>query len=1137
MSVSRAAATFFLLILLLLCAPLVARADTDSNSLSADKVCINPKADYSCDYRQRSQKPGKVCWYNYPCKADPIGNAVPASGGCIAQNVCRAKQCGGGPCKTTDVPVKPTGQTPSAQPPPQLPNIPSPSGGGSGGGQQPESPTAPPRDNSILCWALGSCSSPDATGQPTAGSAQDFERSLGGLGGLNDRGSPSQGPNAPSAPEGEFWSNIAKFLSPSSPSPSDTGLTDMSNTRLPANYGQSTFGLPTDSDGTDQYMSQFEESPTREYAWYDPRGWFTSPAPQEPDPFPTAATDPAPPASQPESNVAGNDEKLPPNSQPTSLPNAAQTQPEPLRVGPGGRVDPVEFAKSVAEKAAQIDTSTWPEKTLRDLGRIGVTDPTDPYQLAEGVTKLAMQECGFSFNCAYVKNPNENSIGVLQFGVGDQFGPNGTPLTLSDVRNPDKSVDAFFEAAQQGKLSNTFGPIQRGGGQVLQHGGWYDANVAPYLTPVSGPAEPFGPVAVGPPPPAPAAFTTEDPYMSVEPSPSPTPSSNPIVAIGNWFSDIGNRISDSWTTANTSLGQNDTGLGPIDQNMLFEPSPTPPTLFERLFGTRQPEPDSFPAEATDIDRTPPSPTPSSNPIAAIGNWISGSWTSANEGLLAVQDSTLDPTDQNMSQFEQSPAPKYAWYDPLGLFTSPVSQGPGDFPADATDIDGISREPVNTTDTPAPMPESVPLPPPRPNVLPYGPDSDIGKTGLEAVAKEVLAKEGGPLADLSDKATTQAVDAMRKSLIATGLPNQLCDGCSVSKDGKDIVFPDSGAINADVLKDERFLGELEKTIIAQEKTYLLPELFGEIGAQELANDFRTAFQPPVAPASEPTPSSNPITAIVNWFSGIWTSANGGPLAVQDGPPDTTDPKMSQFEPSPAPEYAWYKPWTWGGSAPEPDSFPPDAERIDIDGATPSPTPSSNPITDFGNWLSGTWTSANAPFLADENSGTLAEAPPTVSTAELEGGAPSASPSIPGQADVQAGTENQFPNCTEGPCVGAPTPRPRPDFEAQQQSAIKTLAKLTPDMSAGLKALNNAGITGADEKTIEKGMATVPQARAAAVTLGDTVLVRQIDDYLAAQRSMQRAYKSDGGLAAWPWKDQVYSLGQSVIQTIDNRKYRK
>ncbi len=123
----RFAASFLALFLLLSGIPFTTQADIDSGTMSADTICINPNADYSCDYGQPSKKPGKVCWYDRPCKADEIGGSVPASGGCIAQNVCRATQCAGGPCKTADVPVQPvTLQGTPVEPPQTTPGTPGP---------------------------------------------------------------------------------------------------------------------------------------------------------------------------------------------------------------------------------------------------------------------------------------------------------------------------------------------------------------------------------------------------------------------------------------------------------------------------------------------------------------------------------------------------------------------------------------------------------------------------------------------------------------------------------------------------------------------------------------------------------------------------------------------------------------------------------------------------------------------------------------------------------------------------------------------------------------------------------------------------------------------------------------------------
>src|SRR3989344_7387748 len=150
---------------------------------------------------------------------------------------------------------------------------------------------------------------------------------------------------------------------------------------------------------------------------------------------------------------------------------------ETLRVGLDGQVNPVDFSKRAEEKFAEVDPNSWPPKTLEDFRKMGVTDPSDPKQLARALTNHARVESSLN---AYASNPAECYEGILQFCGSGNDSTYGI-YSKADAHNPDKSMDAFIEVAKQGKLSAYFGPIQQGGASIRANEAWYEANVAPYV--------------------------------------------------------------------------------------------------------------------------------------------------------------------------------------------------------------------------------------------------------------------------------------------------------------------------------------------------------------------------------------------------------------------------------------------------------------------------------------------------------------------------------------------------------------------------------------------------------------------------------------------------------------------------------
>ncbi len=161
-----------------------------------------------------------------------------------------------------------------------------------------------------------------------------------------------------------------------------------------------------------------------------------------------------------------------------------QQQLEPLRAGANGKVDPVdayntaraEFQKSLAANGGQ-----WPKATLDAFRKIGVSDPTSPDQLARAAVQLAKTESNFSATLVseYDKARGLDSQGIYQ--LNNLGGDRRYGIGPGDAHDPQKSVEALVKIAEQGQLSNYFGPIKRGGNLVRGNAGWFEANVAPYV--------------------------------------------------------------------------------------------------------------------------------------------------------------------------------------------------------------------------------------------------------------------------------------------------------------------------------------------------------------------------------------------------------------------------------------------------------------------------------------------------------------------------------------------------------------------------------------------------------------------------------------------------------------------------------
>ncbi len=165
-------------------------------------------------------------------------------------------------------------------------------------------------------------------------------------------------------------------------------------------------------------------------------------------------------------------------------PVPAQDTTEPLRAESNGKVDPIKLYNAAREEfraALEENGGSWPKATVDAFRKVGVTDVTDPDQLAKAAVMLAKTESGFRATLVseYDAARGLDSRGLYQ--LNNQGGDARYGIERGDANNPQKSVEGLVEIAQQGQLSNYFGPIKRGGESVTANEGWFQASVAPYV--------------------------------------------------------------------------------------------------------------------------------------------------------------------------------------------------------------------------------------------------------------------------------------------------------------------------------------------------------------------------------------------------------------------------------------------------------------------------------------------------------------------------------------------------------------------------------------------------------------------------------------------------------------------------------
>lgn len=194
---------------------------------------------------------------------------------------------------------------------------------------------------------------------------------------------------------------------------------------------------------------------------------------------------------------------------PTGPSLVSQLAGQPIPVGPGGKVDPTSFYAHAVEAARMNGLDGYVDPRLHSLGLINTGSAEEWGRL---YTMMAKQESDFSI---YSSNPGECSYGILQFCPGE-YGLG----SMSDVRNPESSLQAVINVTRQGKLFQYFGPLKRelaGGNEVGKHAAWFDRTVSPQ---VNG----------------------EVPYSPI------------ISGRGNYWSGVSSRRSESWTSPGTYNG-------------------------------------------------------------------------------------------------------------------------------------------------------------------------------------------------------------------------------------------------------------------------------------------------------------------------------------------------------------------------------------------------------------------------------------------------------------------------------------------------------------------------------------------------------------------------------------------------------
>ncbi|HUO50216.1 MAG TPA: peptidoglycan-binding protein [Candidatus Paceibacterota bacterium] len=165
--------------------------------------------------------------------------------------------------------------------------------------------------------------------------------------------------------------------------------------------------------------------------------------------------------------------------------NASITGPQ---INPDGTIDPVSFYQTALQKFQDSSLNGVTPDWGKQFGIDG-----SPESWARFVTQLCQQESSCSVANVNTDGslqrfastlPNEQSYGPLQFNKGE-YGLQ----TWADVNNPSRNIDAFIQVAEQGKVEDYFGSVQRPN-EITQQNGWFNANVAPYVNSAPVPSTP-----------------------------------------------------------------------------------------------------------------------------------------------------------------------------------------------------------------------------------------------------------------------------------------------------------------------------------------------------------------------------------------------------------------------------------------------------------------------------------------------------------------------------------------------------------------------------------------------------------------------------------------------------------------------
>lgn len=220
-----------------------------------------------------------------------------------------------------------------------------------------------------------------------------------------------------------------------------------------------------------------------------------------------------------------------------------------------GSIDPVRLYGAAVKK---FSASSLNGQAPTQVKQFGVTTG-DPREWARLFVMLCKQESGCRIARTYADGSlqkfsstpqGERSYGPLQFNIGE-YGLTSWAM----VNSPSCTLEAVIRVAQQNKLLNYFGSMQRPN-EVLQHANWFNTTVKPFadaLTLV------FDPTAQD----NSATYRALTPYFSNPYSATPTYGS-PYST--NTYSPVG-------ITPYTAQGATTNGLAPVSSLLTNQTSP------------------------------------------------------------------------------------------------------------------------------------------------------------------------------------------------------------------------------------------------------------------------------------------------------------------------------------------------------------------------------------------------------------------------------------------------------------------------------------------------------------------------------------------------------------------------------------